>query len=494
MSTYLAPHKRWVLFALMLTMMLAAMDITIVSTVVPQMVEDLGGFSKFTWVFSIYLLAQTITIPIYGKLSDLYGRKKILVFGVLVFLLGSLACAMSWNMNTLILFRAIQGLGAGSIMATVNTIAGDLFSVKERAKIQGYLSSVWGISAILGPTLGGVLTEWMNWRWIFLINIPLGGLALFFLIRFFKEKVEVKNVKIDYWGAVLIVGTLSALLIFLLESGQRWPWLSWQTFLLCMLILCLGYLTYQVESKRDDAILPIWIWKDKSLALTNLSMIGMGILVMGPEAFLPTYIQTSLGLGIISSGLILACMSIGWPLASSLSGQIYLKIGFRNTALLGASIITLACGSFLWMPIPSPIYLLMILQIVIGMGFGFLSTPSLVGAQSRVGWGQRGVVTSSIIFSRNLGQSVGATLLGVIFHGTISHQIKKTDELSEAKDSQELLSILKQPSISEMLESQIQYIFHQGMYNLYIALIIFGLFTLLCIYLIPEIRKPDLGD
>lgn len=486
MSKYLAPHKRWVLLALMLTMMLAAMDITIVSTVVPQIVEDLGGFSKFTWVFSIYLLAQTITIPIYGKLSDLYGRKKILVFGVLVFLLGSLACAAAWDMNTLILFRGIQGLGAGSIMATVNTIAGDLFSVEERARIQGYLSSIWGISAILGPTLGGVLTEWMNWRWIFLINIPLGGLALFFLIRFFKEKIQVKNVKIDYLGAVLIVITLSTLLVFLLESGQRWPWFSWQTVILSVLILVFGYLTYRVERTRDYAILPIWIWKDKSLAYTNFSMIGMGILVMGPEAFLPTYIQTSLGLGVISSGLILACMSIGWPLASSLSGRIYLKIGFRNTALLGATIITLACCSFLLMPIPSPIYLLIILQIVIGMGFGFLSTPSLVGAQSRVDWGQRGVVTSSIIFSRNLGQSVGATLLGVIFHGTISQKIKKVEELSDAKDSQGLLSILKQSNISEMLRAQIQYVFHQGMYYLYIALIIFGLFTMIFIYLVPK--------
>lgn len=179
--------RTWVLAALMLTMMLAAMDITIVSTAIPQIVSDLGGFNKFTWVFSIYLLAQTVTIPIYGKLSDVYGRKRILVFGILVFLIGSLTSAMAWNITSLIAFRGIQGLGAGSIMATVNTIAGDIYTVQERAKVQGYLSSIWGVSAILGPALGGALTEYVDWRWIFLINLPLGALSIFFLLRFLKS-------------------------------------------------------------------------------------------------------------------------------------------------------------------------------------------------------------------------------------------------------------------------------------------------------------------
>lgn len=157
--------RGWILAALMLTMTLAAMDITIVSTVIPQIVADLGGFSKFTWVFSVYLLAQTVTIPLYGKLSDIFGRKKILIFGIVVFLIGSATSAAAWDITSLILFRGIQGIGAGSIMATVNTIAGDIYSIKERARIQGYLSSIWGISAILGPALGGALAEFVNWRW-----------------------------------------------------------------------------------------------------------------------------------------------------------------------------------------------------------------------------------------------------------------------------------------------------------------------------------------
>ena len=162
--------RGWILAALMLTMMLAAMDSTIVSTAIPQIVGDLGGFTKFSWVFSIYLLAQVVTIPIYGKLADIFGRKKVLIFGIIIFLLGSVACAFSWNISSLIIFRGIQGLGAGSIMATVNTIAGDIYSVEERAKIQGYLSSMWGISAIIGPAIGGALAEYISWHWIFLIK------------------------------------------------------------------------------------------------------------------------------------------------------------------------------------------------------------------------------------------------------------------------------------------------------------------------------------
>ncbi|MGB6094000.1 MAG: MFS transporter, partial [Moheibacter sp.] len=167
-------QRNWVLLALMITMMLAAMDSTIVATSIPQIVGDLGGFSLFSWLFSIYLLVQTVTIPIYGKLADIYGRKPILIIGIIIFLFGSAACATSWNMNVLILFRGIQAVGAGAIMATVNTIAGDIYTVKERAKIQGWLSSVWGISAVIGPAIGGAIVDSISWRWIFLINLPVG--------------------------------------------------------------------------------------------------------------------------------------------------------------------------------------------------------------------------------------------------------------------------------------------------------------------------------
>ncbi|MGP1667462.1 MAG: MFS transporter, partial [Rhodanobacter sp.] len=209
-------QRRWILAALMLTMMLAAMDTTIVSTAIPQIVGDLGGFGLFTWVFSIYLLAQTVTIPIYGKLADLFGRKPVLVIGTVIFLIGSAASALAWNMVTLIVFRGLQGLGAGSIMATVNTLAGDLYSVRERARIQGWLSSVWGVAAVAGPTLGGAFAQYTSWRWIFLINLPLGVVAIALIARFLHEQPRHQRHRIDYLGASLMLFAGGALILALL--------------------------------------------------------------------------------------------------------------------------------------------------------------------------------------------------------------------------------------------------------------------------------------
>lgn len=481
--------RGWILAALMLTMMLAAMDITIVSTAIPQIVSDLGGFSKFTWVFSIYLLAQTVTIPLYGKLSDMYGRKLILIFGIIIFLIGSATSAMAWDISSLIAFRGIQGLGAGSIMATVNTIAGDIYSVQERAKIQGYLSSIWGVSAILGPALGGALAEFVNWRWIFLINLPVGALSIFFLMAFFKEKVDAEKPIIDYKGAILILFTLAILLIYLLESGQAWPWLSWQSIGLLALTIFLALWTYRIEKGSAHAIMPMWLWKNRTLAFTNFAMAGMGIVMMGPETFLPTFTQASLGLGIIASGFVLASMSIGWPTASALSGRLYLRIGFRETSMIGTVLVFLSCIGFLLIPRPQPIYLIVIQQIVMGAGFGLLSTPSLVGTQSMVSWQQRGVVTSATVFSRNLGQSLGATLMGAIFNNSLWQQMKNApSELPST--TQNIMEVLHNPLLSENAKSFLREAISNAMNHLYWGLAFFTIVIFLCLYRVPH-RDPN---
>lgn len=484
--------RGWILAALMITMTLAAMDITIISTVVPQIVSDLGGFSKFSWVFSIYLLTQTITIPLYGKISDIYGRKRILLFGIVVFLIGSAVSGAAWDMSSLIAFRGIQGIGAGSIMATVNTIAGDIYSVEERAKIQGYLSSIWGVSAIIGPALGGALAEYVSWRWIFFINIPIGALAIVFLLVFFKEKVEVVKTKIDYKGAILIMLSLSLTLIFLLEGGQNWPWFSWQSLVIVLLLIGLGVWTYQTEKKTPDAIMPLWIWKNRTIGFTSFAMIAMGISMMGPETFLPTFTQSVLGLGTIASGFVLASMSIGWPTASALSGRLYLRIGFRETSLIGASLVILSTIGFLLIPKPQPIYLIVINQVTLGAGFGLLSTPSLVGTQSMVSWHQRGVVTSSIVFSRNLGQSLGATIFGAIFNNTLNYQMENAPaEL--ASSTQNILATLEDQSVSETAKSFLRTSISNSMDYIYWGILFFALLIFLWIYLVPHRDPKDIS-
>ncbi|WP_322867136.1 MDR family MFS transporter [Aquicoccus sp. G2-2] len=415
--------RRLILAALMCTMMLAAMDTTIVSTAIPQIVGDLGGFRLFSWVFSIYLLAQTVTIPIYGKLSDLFGRKPVLMSGMLIFLAGSAASALSWNMVSLIAFRGLQGLGAGAIMATVSTLAGDLYSVRERAAVQGWLASVWGVAAIIGPLLGGAFAEYVSWRWIFVINLPVGALALGLLGTLLHEEFERRHPHIDYVGAALVLASVGAVIFGLLQGGQAWPWLSPISLTIFSVAAVLLVLTVLVERRAPEPVMPGWLWRRRELAVSNLGAIGMGAAIMAPSAYLPTFSQSVQGLGAIAAGLVLAAMSIGWPTASALSGHLYTRIGFRDTALAGTVLIGCAATGFLLIPTPQPIWAVVMVQVVLGAGLGLVSTSLIVGVQSVVGWGQRGVVTGANMFSRYLGQSLGAALFGAIFNSVVAARL-----------------------------------------------------------------------
>ena len=416
-------RRRWILAALMMAMMLAAMDTTIVSTAIPQIIGDLGGFALFSWVFSIYLLAQTVSIPVYGKLADTFGRKPVLIVGTLIFLAGSIASALAWNMVGLIACRGLQGLGAGSIMATVNTLAGDLYSVRERGRIQGWLSSVWGVASIAGPTLGGAFAQYASWRWIFLINLPVGALALLLIARFVHEQPPQRTHRIDYAGAGLILLSGSTLVFALLQGGHAWPWLSTPSVIVFAIALALIALFIWVEQRAAEPIQPGWLWRQRALVGSNVAMMGMGLVVMGPTAYLPTFGQSVYGFGAIAAGFLLASMTMGWPLASSLSGLLYLRIGFRDTALGGAVLLVLAATGFLLLPVTAPIIWVVLAQVILGAGFGLLSTPILVGVQSTVTWNDRGVVTGANIFSRYLGQSLGAALCGAIFNGSIAQSL-----------------------------------------------------------------------
>lgn len=477
--------KAWILAALMLTMVLAAMDVTIVSTVIPQIVGDLGGFKKFSWVFSAYLLVQTASIPLYGKLSDLYGRKLVLVIGISIFIMGSVTSAVSWNIDALIVFRALQGLGAGAIMATVNTIAGDIYTLEERGRIQGWLSSMWGISAIAGPALGGAIVKYATWHWIFLINIPFGLIAIVILLVFFKENIVVHKHKIDYAGAILIFATLSILIILLLNGGESWPWFSFETFILLFIVIALSYVTYTVEQKVESPIMPLYLWKNKAFFTSTVAMTGMGIIMMGPQTYLPTFTQASLGFGVVISGFILASTSIGWPAASALSSKIYLKIGFRNTALIGIILVLLACAGFLLVSWPQSIPVLIMHQVLLGAGFGLISTPVLVGVQNMVDWNQRGVVTGAVLFGRNLGQSIGAAVYGAIFNTSLVLSMQ-TSAHEFPSDSDNILDILLSPELTEQAKEFLQQTINSAYSNIYYGMLLFSVFVLIALILMPK--------
>lgn len=489
-------RRRWILAALMMTMMLAAMDITIVSTAIPQIVSDLGGFALFSWVFSIYLLAQTVTIPVYGKLADTFGRKPVLVAGTLIFLAGSAASALAWNMVALIVFRGLQGLGAGSIMATVNTLAGDLYTARERGRVQGWLSSVWGVAAIVGPTLGGTFAEYASWRWVFLINLPIGAVALLLIARFVHETPPRRAHRIDYAGAVLLLVAGGALIFALLQGGRAWPWLSAPGVAMFALAIVLAAALVVVERRAAEPIQPRWLWRHPVLVGTNLSMIGMGLVMMGPSTYLPVFGQSVYAMGAIAAGFVLASMSIGWPAASALSPRLYLRFGYRDTALAGAVLIAGAAIGFLALPAAAPAAWLVLDQVVLGAGFGLLSTPLLVGVQDAVTWQERGVVTGANIFSRYLGQSLGAALFGAIFNGAIGQSLAAAPAALQGvlpHDIDAVIGALHGRSLPAAADEYLRLAIYSATHHVYAGLAVVALLTLVVVVLTPR-RFPQAID
>lgn len=481
-------HKRIILIALMLTMALAAMDATIVSTAIPQIVGDLGGFSLFSWLFSIYLLIQTVTIPIYGKLADIYGRKPIMIIGIVVFIVGSGICATAWNMVSLIAFRGIQAIGAGAIVATVNTIAGDIYTVEERAKVQGWLSSVWGISAILGPTLGGLIVNHASWRWIFLINVPVGLFTIFLTYTYLHEERPSVKHKVDFVGAMffLLSGTLAMCVLML--GGQAWNWVSWESLLFLILTLISVMITVRIEHKAHEPIMPKWVWKNKTILGANLVTIGAGIITMASNVYIPVFSQSVLGVGALFAGFILASQSLTWPLFSSLSGKLYLRIGFRNTSFYGIVLALLGASIFTLMYFPGKPWILISMQLVLGAGFGLLFTPLLVGIQSIVEWGRRGTVTGSNMFSRYIGQSLGTAIFAAVFNSSLIESLKNAPKKTsgELPHVNEVISTLQKHDINPEVLIYLKRSFFHATQQVYLGVIFIGIITFFLLFIVPK--------
>ncbi|MGO4146851.1 MFS transporter [Paenarthrobacter sp. YAF11_1] len=403
-----------ILIALMLATGLVAIDATIVATAVPSIVEDIGGFASFPWLFSAYLLAQAVSVPVYAKLSDVVGRKPMILGGIGLFLLGSILCGLAWSMPALIAFRVLQGLGAGAVQPVAITIAGDIYTLAERAKVQGYLASVWAVSSVVGPTLGGVFASLGIWRGIFLINIPLCLLAGWMLLRTFHEEVERTKHRIDYLGAGLLTISLSLLILGALQGGQAWAWdsaISISVFAGGALLLVAFLL---VERKAAEPVLPPWVVSRRLLATTAMISFGVGAVMLGLTSYVPTFLEGSLKTSPLLAGLALAALTIGWPISASQAGRLYLRIGFRNTGIIGITITVIGAAVLALTASTPNILLVAVACFIVGLGLGLVATPSLIAAQTSVEWNERGVVTGTNLFARSIGSSIGVAVFGAI--------------------------------------------------------------------------------
>ncbi|MBN9606342.1 MAG: MFS transporter [Actinomycetales bacterium] len=407
------------LLAMMLSTGLVAIDTTVIATAVQSIVADIGGFTQFPWLFSVYLLASAVTVPVYAKLADTIGRKPIMLWGIGVFLLGSILASLAWDMPSLIAFRAIQGIGGGAILPMAITMVGDIYTLEERARVQGYMASVWAIAAVVGPTLGGVFAQLDLWRGIFLINIPLCLLAGWMIWRRFEEKVEKRAHRIDYAGAALFTAALTLLILGVLQGGHAWAWNSAPSIGVFAGGAVLLVIFVLVERRAEEPLLPFWVFTHRLLSATNILGFCVGFALIGLTEWVPTFLQVTTGAEPIIAGLALGALTIGWPAAAAVAGRAYLRFGFRSTAIFGGAIVLLGAAGLAASTLAPSIWVVAVVCFVIGAGFGFSAVTSLVAAQSSVEWQQRGVVTGTQMLFRSVGQAIGAAVLGAVANAVI---------------------------------------------------------------------------
>ena len=419
-----------VLVGVMLSTALVAIDATVIATAVPSIVASLGGFAEFPWLFSVYLLAQAVTVPVYGKLADVFGRKPVMLVGIGLFLLGSILCGVAGSMGALIAFRAVQGLGAGAVQPMSMTIVGDLYSLRERAKVQGYIASVWAVSSVVGPTLGGVFSQYLSWRWIFFVNIPLCLVAAAAIALRFHEQVDRRRPRIDYAGAATLTLALTLLVLGLLEGGQAWAWGSPQGIAVLVTGAVLLGLFVGIERRAADPVVPLRLLRNRLLVATNLASACVGAVLLGLTSYVPTFAQDVLGTGPLVAGFALAALTLGWPISASLSGRVYLRIGIRSTALVGAAIVVLGSALLLLLDGSSSVLQVGATAFVIGLGMGFTAAPTLIAAQSAVQWHERGVVTGLNMFFRSAGSAVGVAVFGAIVNATLGRSGVEGDRVA----------------------------------------------------------------
>jgi EmrB/QacA subfamily drug resistance transporter len=465
-----------VLGSIMLAMFMIAIEATIVGTAMPAIVARLGGFSLYSWVFAAFLLTQAATIVMFGKLADLYGRRPILIAGIVVFLIGSTLCGFAWSMPSLIVFRLIQGLGAGSIQPVTMTVVGDLYSPQERASIQGYLSSVWGISAIVGPFVGGVIVDRFSWPWVFWINLPIGLATILGLSLFLHEDVAHRKHAMDYLGAALFAAAVTALLLLLSQGSGPVGIVSALVFVVSLALF------FRQERRAPEPMLDLKIWTDQLIASANGASMVAGMTLMGITTFLAVYVQGVMGRSATVAGLALTMMAVGWPIASVLARRFYDGIGMRATLRLGAVLMIVGAAVLLFLAPESSPFLAGLGSAVIGFGMGLLVVTCVILIQGSVSWSVRGSATASNVFARTLGSTLGATALGAVLNFRLAGFPGVTAE--------QVQTLLKDPGSAH--GGPAQHALDVGLHATFWAMVVLAVVTLALSLLVPHRHLHEL--
>ena len=396
-----------VTIGIMLSLFLASMESTVVATAMPTIVGQLGGLEHYSWVFSAFMLASTTSVPLYGKLSDIYGRRRIYVIAMALFLVGSVVSGLANSMTQLIFARALQGLGAGGIMPLAFILIGEMFNLQERARMQGFFSGVWGFSSIVGPLLGGLLVDQFTWRWVFYINIVPGLLAAALVALAWKEQSQHhERPAVDYLGAALLTSSVVSLLLGLMEFGSINSW----SLIVLAIVLFIALLW--VESRAADPILPIHLFRDRLFLTAVTHGVFTGWAMFGSISFIPLFVQSVMGTSATQAGITITPMLLGWVTASVIGMRLILTVGHRRLGVIGTSVFV--TGAFLMTLIGAGSSQIMMMVFVTLMGIGMgLSIPSfLVAVQTNVERRHLGTATSMLQFSRSIGGTLGVSAMG----------------------------------------------------------------------------------
>ncbi|MBN2908759.1 MFS transporter [Polycladomyces sp. WAk] len=428
--------------ALMVAMFLAAVEVTIVNAAMPTVVAALGGISLYSWVFSAFMLANTTTVPIYGKLADLYGRKRVFIVAVLLFITGSALCGLAQSMTQLVWFRALQGLGAGGVLPVAMTIIGDIFPFEARARVQGWFSSVWGFAAVIGPFIGGWTVEHFSWRWLFWFNLPIGLLVISIIAVCLPNRKEGERPHVDVVGAGLMTVSVFGLLYATLLIGEKgwqnpWPW--------GCLTVSAGLLTVFIKWERrvKDPFIPIRLLQNRIIASSNLTAFLTGMGMFGAISFVPLFVQGVLDKSPTLAGLAITPQVLGWTLGSIVAGHWILKSGYRPVILTGVSLIVAAALTFVGMGQDTAYGWVLVTMCVLGLGLGLSMTTYILAIQNAVPTRDRGTATSSQMFSRSMGGAFGVTILGAVMTFQLKRIMEATIQAHQGEWSPEAIDKLR---------------------------------------------------
>jgi multidrug resistance protein len=475
-----AESRVLIFIAALASVFITAIESTIIATAMPTIVSRLGNFELLSWVFTVYLLVQAVTTPIYGRLSDLYGRKPVLLFGMALFFIGSALCGLASSMGSLIAYRIVQGLGAGAIMPVGRTLIGDVYHGADRARMQGYVSGVFVGAAVFGPVLGAFLVAHTIWQMVFWINLPLCLMTAAIIIWALKERVERRRARLDIGGAALLaLGTF--LLLFALAQSAVLSHLVFAALLAGALVVLVIFAFY--EQSVAEPIWPMSLWRDRMATSGNLASLALGVTMMGIAAYLPVYIQGVMGGTAFTAGITLMSMSATSPIGAVLAGRIMLRASYRTAATTGAIFYIAGSVMMMLLDAQTSVAFVMLSGLLLGLGIGLNNNTYMVAIQSECGWSTRGIATSAFIFSRILGQALGAAAFGGILNAGLSLYLTGEGDLLTRIMTPELRAALPPETLAPLMQQ-----FSRSLHIVFVILAALSVGVLLIGLLLPKGR------